>query len=176
MVKSGSLLIANPAHAQHYNDEAVIIITESTPVTTVGLRLNLKEKRALEEIVRPEYIDTFPASSVYISGPHTPGALICFHSNEWFSRNTMPITKTWSISSDEVMLEKLSMQDYPDFFKLCLGFTVWDTKELTADLKSKSSSWVSLKNPSDSLIMSDANKMWNRSIKEVTHEAVESYM
>jgi putative AlgH/UPF0301 family transcriptional regulator len=88
----------------------------------------------------------------------------------------MPITKTWSISSDEVMLEKLSMQDYPDFFKLCLGFTVWDTKELTADLKSKSSSWVSLKNPSDSLIMSDANKMWNRAIKEVTHEAVESYM
>lgn len=176
MVKSGSLLIANPAHALHYNDEAVIIVTESTPVTTVGLRLNLKENRSLEEIVRPEYIDTFPASSIYISGPHTPGALICFHSNEWFSRNTMPITSSWSISSDEVMLEKLSMQDYPNYFKLCLGFTVFDTKDLDADLKSKSSSWVSLKTPSDSLITSEASKMWNRAIKEVTQEAVESYM
>ncbi len=176
MVKSGSLLIANPAHAQPYNDEAVVIITESTPETTVGLRLNLKEKRPLEEIVRPEYINTFPASGVYISGPHTPGAAICFHSNEWFSRNTMPITSSWSISSDEVMLEKLSMQDYPNYFKLCLGFTIWDTKELAADLKSKASSWVCLQNPSDSLITSSSSKMWNRAIKEVTHEAVESYM
>lgn len=175
MIPAGSLLVAHPTFSEPYNEEAVVFITESTPEQTVGLRLNLVEHRPLQEIVRPEYLDTFPVNHVYISGPVNPSALICFHSGEWYSKNTMPITRKWSISSDEVMLDKLSMQNYPDFFKLCLGFTVWTESQVEYQTKSKNPSWLVLNNPSDTLIMTNANKMWTKAITEASQEAVEAF-
>lgn len=176
MIKPGTLLVAHPTYAEPYNEEAVVFVTESTPEQTVGLRLNLLEEKPLEEIVRPEYLDSFPASHVYISGPVNPGALICFHSNEWYSKNTMPITSKWSISSDQVMLEKLSMQNYPRYFKLCLGFTVWTESQIKYQLESKHPSWLALQNPSSSLITTTANKMWERAISEVSQKVVETFL
>lgn len=175
MVTPGSLLVAHPTFSEHYNQEAVVFVTESTPEQTVGLRLNLVENRPLQEIVRPEYLATFPTNHVYLSGPTNPSALICFHSNEWYSKNTMPITSKWSISSDEVMLEKLSMQNYPKFFKLCLGFTVFTERHLEYQLRSKNPSWLLLNNPSETLMMTDASKMWSNAITEASQEAVEAF-
>ena len=83
-ITSGSLLVADPVRCHPFDENAVVLVTESTREKLAGIRLNLPDDRPFEQIVRPEFIDMFPERNIFLGGPVNPGALVMFHSNEWF--------------------------------------------------------------------------------------------
>lgn len=176
MIKPGSLLVADPTRAHPFDENAVILITESDQKKTAGIRLNLPDDRPFEEIVRPEYIHSFPNKHVFLGGPVNPGALVMFHSNEWFSRNTMPLNAQWSISSDEFMLEKIAMGNAPSYFKMCLGFTVVSTLQVQQSIISKTPSWIILDNPSEMVLTSNYSNMYDFAIAELSNRTMSYYL
>lgn len=176
MFEPGCLLVADPTRAHPHDENAVILITESDQKKTAGIRLNLPDDRPFENIVRPEYIDSFPDKNVFLGGQVNPGALVMFHSNEWFSRNTMPLNEKWSISSDEFMLEKIAMGNAPSYFKMCLGFTVVSTLQVTQTIISKTPSWMILEDPSELVLTCDHLKMYDFAIAELSSRKMSCYL
>ena len=174
-ITSGSLLVADPVRCHPFDENAVVLVTESSREKLAGIRLNLPDDRPFEQIVRPEFIDMFPERNIFLGGPVNPGALVMFHSNEWFSQNTMPLDEKWSISSDEFMLEKISIGNTPSFFRLCLGFTVLSYQQVQKNILSNRPAWLVLNNPSESVFVSDHNKMYDLAIKEISEQAVSQF-
>ena len=174
-MQQGDILIAHPTFAHPFDEEAVVILTEVGPKNVAGLRLNLVDGRPIEEIVMPRFVDLFPTRHVYLAGPHNPGALTMIHSGTWYSKNTMTINDSWSISSDEVMLEKLHMGNTPDWFKLVLGWSTWGTRQLSNQLMDKQSPWLLLENPRHEIITSHHESMWHSAIADISRKSVSQY-
>ena len=174
-MQQGDILVAHPTYAHPFDEEAVVMLTEVGPKNVAGLRLNLIDDRPIEDMIMPEYIDLFPHKRVYLAGPHNPGALTMIHSGTWYSKNTMVINQEWSISSDELMLEKLHMGNTPDYFKLCLGWTTYSTKQLSNQLMSKQSPWLLHQNPSYEIITSHHESMYHSAISELSRKTVSHY-
>lgn len=176
MITPGSILVADPTRAHPFDENAVVLVTEVTPQKVAGLRLNLVDDRPFEEIVRPQFIEYFPVKQMFLGGPVNPGALVMFHSNEWFSKNTMPLNEMWSISSDEFMLEKIGTGNTPSYFKMCMGFTVLSSKQVQQSLYSKQPAWLVIKNPSEIILTCDHNEMYDYAIQELSTRTMSCYL
>lgn len=174
-MQQGDLLVAHPIYAHPLEEEAVILLTEVNPKTITGLRLNLVDERPIEEMVMPQFIDFFPSKHVFLGGPHNPGALTMLHSGTWYSQNTMVIDNNWSISSDELMLEKLGMGNTAEYFKLCLGWSTFSTRAISNQLLSKESQWLLHQAPSYQIITSHYEAMWSSAITELSKKTVSHF-
>ena len=104
-IRPGSLLIANPKHADNHQQGMVVYITESTNYSTMGIVLNSSDSYYLSDLLEKKGISWPFETLVNIGGNYSPTCMIMLHSGDWYSSNTMPITTDISISSDHVMLE-----------------------------------------------------------------------
>ena len=61
-----------------------------------------------------------------IGGDNNESAMIMLHTDEWYSSNTIQINDHLSMSSDDLMMEKLEMGNVPEWYRLFLGFEGWE--------------------------------------------------
>jgi putative transcriptional regulator len=174
-IRSGSLLIANPAYADKQQQGHVVYITESTEYSTMGLILNSNDTYSLGDLLSQKDIDWPYETHVGIGGDYSPTCMIMLHSNEWYSSNTMPVTNDLSISSDGFMFEKLEIGNDPDWYKLFLGTSGWTPQELEQDLKGKNPKWLLLSRPSQKLIRTETNNIWDIAVAELRQDVFSRY-
>ena len=171
----GSLLIANPAWAYEEQQGNVVYITESTDASTMGLILNSGDSYSMSDLLSQKGISWPWSTQIGIGGDYSPTCLIMLHSNDWYSSNTMPVDKQYSISSDGVMLEKLEDGNTPNWFKMFIGTSGWTPNELEQELRADKPKWLLLTNPSYEVINASPLVMWNTAIDEYSQDVFNSY-
>ena len=176
-LRPGSLLIAHPVHGDPEHNQHVVLISESDgSVGTMGLILNQKQNLDMRSFMNQRDWDWSETTPVFYGGDVGPSSLVMLHSEEWCSTTTIPITNTLSISSDELMIEKLGMGNYPNWFKLFLGCKWWDPTQLESEVRPKKAKWLVLSHPSDELVEGGENDMWNRAVAECGHDLFKDYL
>jgi putative AlgH/UPF0301 family transcriptional regulator len=176
-IRPGSILIAHPLHANTENSKTVVYITESTGASTMGIILNKLSRYDLKELMSKHGIDWYGDREVYIGGEYNSQSLVMLHSEEWYSSNTMQVDKNFSISSDDLMIEKMEMGNTPEWYQLFIGCKGWDPAELGHELKSKKPKWLLLANPSTQLINSfPTSKMWQTAVAEYSQDMFSDYI
>ena len=175
-IGSGSLLVAHPKYSDKEHSRHVVYITESTNYSTMGIVLNSSDSYYLSDLLEQKGIDWPFETLVNIGGDYSPTCMIMLHSGEWYSSNTMPITTDISISSDNVMLEKLEMGNIPEWYRLFLGTSGWTPQELEHQLKSDKPKWLLLSHPSQALIELADKNLWHNAVAEYSQDVFSNYI
>jgi putative transcriptional regulator len=174
-IRSGSLLIAHPVHADREKSKHVVYITESTGASTMGLVLNNLSTIDLKDAFERKGIEWYGDRELYTGGEYNPNALVMLHSDEWYSANTMQVDTSLAVSSDNLMVEKMAMGNTPDWYKLFVGCKGWEPLELQQELKGKRPKWLLHAYPSLDLITNADNRMWDLAIKECSQDLFNDY-
>jgi putative transcriptional regulator len=176
-VRAGSLLVAHPAYSHPEHTEHLVYITESTAASTMGITLNQPANLDLSELInqKSEYEYHSVPYEVFVGGEYNPNALIMMHSDSWYSSNTMQVDNNYSISSDNLMIEKLEMGNIPDWFRLFVGCKGWTPGELEHELKSAKPKWLLLRNPSLDLIESSRDDVWKQALEQCSQQMFQEY-
>jgi len=175
MIAPGNLLISHPHWADDEFIDSVLLITEHTPYSTVALQLNKPIFTTLQDLVLKQGFECNITDTAYKGGSFNPGALIMLHDNSWYSSNTMPINKKWSISSDHFMIDKLADGNTPRQFRCMLGVSGWEPGQLENELMGSKPRWMILKSPPESLIMAKYNEQYQLAINQVSKYLTAQY-
>jgi putative transcriptional regulator len=174
-VRAGSLLIADPVHADVHNHNHVVLITESTSVSTMGITLNHLSRHDFAQLMQQQQIEWYGSTDVYIGGNVNPHALIMLHSNEWYSSNTLQVHSDLSISSDELMLEKMEMGNTPRWYRLFVGCRIWSPSELEEQLRGAAPKWLLLNQPSLDIVESTQDDTWTMAVMQCSQDLIKNY-
>jgi len=172
---TGSLLVAHPVHARYECSETVVYITESTATSTVGLVLNKPSTETMKTVMRQNNTSWGWDQKIYKGGEFNTNAMVMLHSDNWYSRNTIQVNNTLSISSDELMIDKMSMGDFPDWHKLFIGCSGWTPMDLESEVRKRNPEWLVLAHPTLDLIQSNSKDLWNKAVAEVSRDLVNTY-
>ena len=175
-IREGSLLIAHPAHARAHRANSVVLITESNNYSTLGLTLNTLSSYDLGDLMAQHDIDWLGADRLYVGGNCNSTALVMLHSDEWYSSNTMNIDERFSISSDALMMEKLSMGNTPDWYQMFIGCEAWDADDLEHQLRCAKPKWLLLSKPSQALIELADEHLWQSAVEEYSQDVFSNYI
>ena len=175
-IKTGSLLVAHPANADRSIKNHVVLITESSSRSTMGLTLNQSSQYNLVDVMQDQGFSWPLDDTLYTGGHYNSRSMILLHSSDWTSTSTMQVSSDWAISSDTLMLEKLENYNTPNDYRLFVGCTGWQPSELESELRSKSPKWIVMPKPSRRIIMADAEDQWTLALMECSHNAVDSWM
>lgn len=163
-MKPGDLLISHPRWEP---TGRVCLITHVRKDYVLGLELNTPQGRVLEEYGVED--------TVHYGGPTAPKNLIMLHDSTWTSSDTIHLSEDWSVSSDELMLIKLEMGNTPQEYKLMLGQTVWDTRELADELISDKPSLLWVESAPYDLVMCDHLEMYDRAVELFTQQQMDMH-
>lgn len=112
-------------------------------------------------------------ANVYMGGPVNQHALVMVHSADWWSTNTMPISDTVSISSDNFMTEKMVMGNAPLDWRLCHGIAAWRNGQLEAEIARND--WLVAWPTAEILWSHSGEDQWHKSIELCANQAVETF-
>lgn len=132
------ILIAHPncpKESMFYN--TVIYLYQDKPNQgSLGFILNKPSKYTVEDICKDKNLQFRSpfCPPIYHGGPVNQQSLLLLHSNEWSSKNTVQISERLCITSDNFMLEKLSDNDQPAYWKMVGGLCGWAPGQLKAEL------------------------------------------
>jgi putative AlgH/UPF0301 family transcriptional regulator len=175
-IAAGSLLVAHPRFATHDLANTVVFVTESSEYSTMGLMLNRSEGHSMQSLMQARGSDWPWNQPVYIGGDYNPTALVMLHTDEWYSSNTMQTGRGWAISSDEHMIDKLEMGDFPEWHRLFLGCLGWRPHVLEHQLKIRKPQWLLLSRPSWETVTADPGDVWQKSIHECSQKTIDAYI
>lgn len=183
MSKVGQILIAHPGLPEHdFFYKSVIFIYSDTSDSTLGLVLNKKSKTSVKEICYSRGV-LWPdgITRCHIGGPISPSSLIMLHTNNWSSTNTLEVGKSdYSVTSDDLMFEKMSAGDQPVYWKMCLGVAAWQPGQLQLELNGKfpyrpENSWL-MAEPNDSIMFEyEGEDLWIKATELSSRQMLNSY-
>lgn len=161
----GSLLIAPPAVKGSFWYKTVIMITENHSAGTVGLVVNKRSDLSLKSFGEQLGYELNMPGYVYQGGPVNTKSLTMLHSSEWVCKNTLRVSKEFSISSADDILPRLAMGDTPEKWRLFLGMAGWAPGQLKAEIRGepphqKSASWCTASSDIDLVFGSDNKDQW----------------
>lgn len=161
----GNLLIAPPAVKGNFWDKTVIMVTEHHNQGSIGVVLNKRGNLSIKEFGDQLGFALNVPGFVYVGGPINSKSLSLLHSNEWYSKNTMKINDTFSLSSADDILPRMAMGDSPIYWRMFLGMCGWSPGQLEAEIKGKhpwdhNTSWCYTKSNIDIVFGSDNKDQW----------------
>jgi putative transcriptional regulator len=165
----GNLLIAPPSVKGNFWHKTVIMITEHHGQGSLGLILNRRSELSLKEFGKQLGFQIDLPGYVYIGGPVNVKNLSFLHSNEWISTNTMRVNDTFSISSAEDILPRMSLGDLPQQWRMFLGVCGWGPNQLMSEIQGqdpwkKETSWCTANGDLDIVFGSDHHDQWCNSL------------
>ena len=138
---SGRLLIAGPVlNSSPIFSRAVVYIYEHRVDggEVMGVILNKPSQfrcsslGLLKDIpFDPQLEETF----VHKGGPVNDTSVLLLHTNEWQSTNTLQSGKDLAMTSDMLMIEKLSTGNVPKGWRMFAGMSVWTEDQLANEIK-----------------------------------------
>jgi putative transcriptional regulator len=161
----GNLLIAPPAVKGNFWHKTVVMVTEHHHGGSVGLVLNKRSDLSVREFGNQLGYDINVPGFVYQGGPVNSKNLSFLHSSEWASKNTMQISKDFSLSSDEDILPRIANGDCPIYWRIFLGVCGWSTNQLISEIKgtppwNHTHSWCLSSSNFDLVFGSDNKDQW----------------
>lgn len=138
MSRVGKLLVAHPnLPKDNWFYRSVIYLYQDCPKQgSLGLALNIQTNLEIRKLCYDKGI-LYPHNShyVYKGGPVNGSSVIMMHTNEWSSTNTIQSGSSYSLSSDNLMFEKLALLDTPAYWRMFMGVCAWAPKQLDLEFK-----------------------------------------
>jgi putative transcriptional regulator len=177
--RTGKLLVAHPRQTQSPFYRSVVLVTEDHDHGSVGLVLNKPTDFTLKQVMESKGYDCLADRMVYQGGPVNQSALVMIHSDTWYSSNTMTVKSTVaSISSDNLMIEKLAMGDYPQNWRFVCGVSGWAPGQLEAEIRGTMGydpSWLVCEANEDIIYKWDGEKQWHKALELCSSEMLAQY-
>jgi putative transcriptional regulator len=181
---SGDLLIAPPGIPDSRFKHAVLLLTHDHLGGSFALCVNRSTDHVLQEAIRDveglEDADLrFP---LYWGGPVSPGTIWMLHSSEWDSEHTVSINDEWSMTSHVSMFYALADGDFPNQFRLLVGYCSWAQGQLRAELRglppwSHNHSWLVAQDPGPEWVFeTPIEQLWNDATELSSQQAVNSWL
>jgi putative transcriptional regulator len=172
----GKLLVATPELKRDPTfKQSVVYIYEHNEEVVLGMILNKPTDFKVNEIVRMEgYNFSGVYDKLYKGGPVSPQSCILFHTDEWYSSNTMQIGNGLALSSDEMMFEKLSMGNEPDQCRLMAGVSSWHPQQLEEEIH-KWKAWLVAEADPSIFFHKDGIEQWNKAIMLTSQQIFDQY-
>jgi len=177
----GNLLIAPPSVKGNFWYKTVIMVTEHHHQGSVGIVINKRSHMTLnefgEQIGIPLNIDGY----VYLGGPVNVKNLSVLHSNDWTSSNTHRINDEFSLSSDEHILPRFAVGDFPKHWRLFLGVCGWSPGQLIGEIKgnppwNQNTSWCYCGSNTETVFGSDSKDQWCESLDRSAQEFAQNIL
>lgn len=171
----GNLLIAPPTVKGNFWHKTVILVTEHSHQSSVGLVLNKPSELSLFQFGDQLGVSLDIPGYVYVGGPVNPQSLTLLHSNEWSCNNTMKLNNILSISSSGDILTRLSLGDCPIYWRLFLGLCGWAPNQLLSEIKGiapwkHENSWCITNSNFDLVFDTDGNEQWCKALDNSASE------
>lgn len=173
MIQPGQLLVAHPEHKQGFFARSVVLITENHAHGTVGLAINHQSEMIFADVMTSKGIHWPFEDKLYRGGPVNPTALVCVHTSEWYSSNTLQVSGDFAISSDHLMTEKMSMGNTPSQYRFVSGISGWAPGQLEHEMRR--GSWLTCWATPELVFGFTGDQQWRKSIDCCAREAVQSY-
>ena len=165
----GQLLISMPNLIDPFFQKTVILICEFSEQAVMGLIinkpiLNIKVSNILKNI-KFSINDKFINQDVFIGGPvHTSQGFI-IHSSECQYEGSETINKNLKLTTSLKVLEDISINKPPKFYKIFLGCSVWGYQQFNNEMLENS--WH-LMNTKNEIIFQNKkiNKIWELCIEK----------
>ena len=169
----GKLLIAKPSLKHPVFVESTVLVCQDSKAGTIGVILN---KPCADYTIADAcnladagYLLTQP---LFQGGPVNLRAVTLLHSNEWYSSNTIQVTNKLAMSSDPLMLEKITTGNTPRNWKLLVGVCMWSQAQLDAELNG---SWIIADPDMKHVFMDDTESQWKQSMELCASQLVNQY-
>lgn len=182
MSRVGKLLISHPnlpSTDPFY--KSVIYIYSDNNEGTMGLIINKPTRYTVAELAASFNIE-FPYSSdvVRFGGPVNEKAIIILHTSDWRSSNTTHIGNGLCLTSDDFMLEKLSIGYRPAYWRLTAGVCGWRPGQLDLELSGKypykkENSWLICDSNDSILFEYDGERQWEIATELYGKQMINSY-
>ena len=171
MIKPGTLLIAHPDLDDEFFQFSTVLITEDHQHGTTGLCINKLNDMSLSEAAGLQ--DWASTEELYTGGPVNARALIMIHSADWYSSNTMPVNTEFSISSDQLMTEKIAMGNDPRNYRFVNGVSSWKPKQLSEEIAQ--GKWLTMPASEAIVYGYTGETQWKKAINNYAELAVAQY-
>lgn len=135
MLAPGKILVAHPRLDSGLFSKSVVLLTEHHDSGTVGFILNKPSPHNLKKLMEDRGILWEQGDVLYHGGPLNTSALVMVHTDDFSSQNTMYLPNGIAISSDELMIEKIIMDNRPNSFRLLTGICSWAPDQLHHEIK-----------------------------------------
>ena len=137
---NGKLLVAGPMlNNSPVFSRAVVYIYEQRPGGEVmGVILNKPSQFRCSSLGLLKDMPFDPAleeTFVHKGGPVQDTSVLLLHTNEWQSTNTLSSGKELAMTSDMLMIEKLSTGNVPNGWRMFAGMSVWTEEQLANEVK-----------------------------------------
>lgn len=169
-IQRGDLLVATPKLNKLPWRRSVVLLTEVSPRSVMGTILNRPTMMTTDDVTDL----AIPRTQVYMGGPISNGAMFMLHTPEFQSSNTLDITSTWSVSSDDLMFEKLSMGQTPTWYRFYMGAAGWHPQQLDMEINMHDA-WMIINNPSFELVTADPTDQWSRCVDSISSSMFSNY-
>lgn len=175
----GRLIVAHPRLTSSFFQHSVIYIYEDTPQGSQGLMLNKSSNFPVSNVFKAQGYDLLSEQRIYKGGPVHEKALSLLHSSEWYSSNTTP-AGNYNITSDELMIEKMSMGNAPVLWRMVSGICGWAPGQLHAEINGKKpfnsdKGWLTL-TPTDSIMFEyDGEEQWQKAVQMSSTQMVNHF-
>ena len=165
----GQLLISMPNLIDPFFQKTVILICEFSEKAIMGLIINkpvhnIKVNNILKNI-KLDLNDKLVNQDVFIGGPVHTGQGFILHSSEYQYEGSETINKNLKLTTSLKILEDISKNKPPKFYKVFLGCSVWGYKQFNNEMLENS--WH-LMNTSNQIIFqnNEINKIWEICIEK----------
>lgn len=131
----GKCLVAHPKLKGSLFDQSVVYIyQENRDIGAHGIILNKPSSWNLDYVFDYKGYEYPTNEPCYVGGPVSTTSISLLHSDEFYSANTVPISNGVSISSDNIMFEKIYENNAPTDWRLFVGISGWAPKQLDREV------------------------------------------
>ncbi len=164
-----NLIVAMPHMQDPFFAKAVVLICEHTEEGAMGLVINrpFEEpnlKGLFSEIYKENENILQVVSTIYFGGPVMIERGIVLHSSDYSSKETVPVSDSFSLTSHKEILKEIRKKRGPLHYKLMLGHAGWEKGQLEREIQN--GDWLLLDTNSDFVFNTDDTMIWT----QATHQ------
>ena len=172
----GKLLVAHPNLTDFFSRTVIFIYQDDPNQGTLGLVLNKPTRIKVADIVTEKGLGYAGSEHVYKGGPVNENAVFLLHEDNWYGSNTFQIGNSGlAITSDTVMMEKLSQGNYPTGWRMCTGCAGWRPGQLQQEMTSVYG-WLTCDADCSIVFAKDGERQWNQALQMCANQKIDQYI
>ena len=171
----GKLLVAHPMLNDYFHRAVILIHQDDPKAGTAGIVLNKPTKITVGSILAEKGLGYEGTEHLYKGGPVQEQVVLMLHEDNWYGSNTMHVKPGLAVTSDDIMMQKLSMGNYPLAWRMCLGMAGWHPGQLQKEIDSKYG-WLTCDADGSIVFAKDGERQWQQALQMCAHQTIDQYL
>jgi len=171
----GKILVAHPhLKSSIFKQSVIFIYQDVATISTCGVILNRTTDWTLDYVFDYKGINYDSDKLVQLGGPVDTTSITLLHTSDFYSSNTAPVNDTVSVSSDNFMFEKIAEHNEPEQWRLFVGYSAWEPKQLDYEVFEEKA-WLVTDYDSDLIFNYNGEAQWELAIEKCSQNMIDSF-